>query len=79
MLGLRGIDKCALYPLLNVKEREEFREKEKRGLTSQDINFYNYLINYRSSEEFKEFQEKEAELDRKFEEFCLNLRTSLQV
>lgn len=78
MLGLRSVDKCVLYPLLNVKEREEFREKEERGLTSKDINFYNYLINYRSSKEFKKFQEKEAELDRKFEEFCLSLRTSVQ-
>lgn len=79
MLGLRKINKCALYPLLNAREREEFQEKEARGLTSKDINFYNYLINYRSSSEFKKFQQKEAEIDKAFDELFRSLRAGLQL
>lgn len=78
MLGLRSINKCVLYPLLNVKEREEFREKEERGLTSKDVNFYNYLIDYRSSPEFKKFQEKEAEIDRAFDELFRNFKAGVK-
>lgn len=60
------IDRNVLIPLLSDKEKFDFEIQEEQGFTINQIIFYKYLIEVRSSDEFKKLKEDEAELEKRY-------------
>lgn len=60
------INRDVLIPLLSDKEKFDFEIQEEQGFSINQIIFYNYLIEVRSSDEFKKLKKDEAELEKRY-------------